>query len=181
MKLFKCIIFTFFVFFLLSQAVVAAQEPSLALNQDEIKTLNEAYEELQKENIEAVRKLFDEERDLIEKLSRLFIAANQGNFDAVKEFIESGGNVNIFPTNGSQMSFLLYAITKNDLEMVKYLAEKGADVNHLHHVNRNDIITPLSMALRIAGFSQSFDIIDYLRAQGAKMPKEIISNDKNVK
>ena|GEM_PF-6785246 len=181
MKMLKCTILTTFLLFSLSQATVAAQEPFLVFNQDEIESLNEAYEELQKGNIEAIRKFFDEERDLLNKLQHLFITANQGNFEAVKDFIESGGNVNIFPTNAHQMPFLFYAITKNDLETVKYLVERGANVNYVHQVNRNEIISPLSMALRIASLNQSLEVMDYLRLKGAKLPKEIISDDENVK
>jgi ankyrin repeat protein len=72
------------------------------------------------------------------------------------------------------MPFIFYAVEKNNIEMVKYLVEKGADVNYLHYVNRNDVFSPLSMALRVAFLHQSSDVIDYLRSKGAKLPNELM-------
>jgi len=176
MKLLKYTALTFIILLLTSKVTVAAQDTSLIFTQEEIKLLNDAYDEAQKGNIEAVEKFFDEENDLLEKLRYLFIAANQGNFDAVREFIESGGNVNIPPPRNEQMQFIFYAIEKNNLEMVMYLVEKGANVNHVRYMD-NYIMSPLSIALRVASGAQSLDIIDYLRSKGAKLLKDLISED----
>ena len=180
MKLFQCIILTFFVLFTMLHTVTTADEPSLVFTQEEIKVLNDAFDEAQKGNITAVDKFFDEEKDLLEKLRYLFIAANQGNFNAVKEFIESGGNVNIPPPRNELMQFIFYAVEKNDLDMVMYLIERGANVNHMRYMS-NEIVSPLSFALRVASLHQSLEVIDYLRSKGAKLPKEIISNDEKMK
>ena len=57
--------------------------------------------------------------------SMLFEAVKSNNIEKVKAFVEQGANVNAVDKDGGTV--LMWAAYKSDLDMVKYLVEKGAD------------------------------------------------------
>ena len=57
---------------------------------------------------------------------RLLQNIKSNNFDSVQLLVEQGANVNYCDSN--QAPIVMWAALKGDLEMVKYLVEKGADV-----------------------------------------------------
>ena len=56
----------------------------------------------------------------------LLSAVKSNNFDSVQLLVEQGANVNFCDSN--QAPIVMWAALKGDLEMVKYLVKKGADV-----------------------------------------------------
>jgi len=196
MKLLKYFVLTSIILILLSQIAIAANAIAdnkfELLTSEDIRKLNEIYVFIEKGNVspskEVVAKFYEEEKDLLGRLTSVYTAAEEGDFDVVKGFIEAGGNVNYPPYLVRQEPFVIYAIGKNDLEMVKYLVEKGADINYFVYMNRfmhkylldlrnlyirEDVFTPLLLAVAIAYHYQSLDIAEYLHSKGAKFPVEI--------
>ena len=82
-------------------------------------------------------------------------AAAKGDLVNVKRELQKGGDVNGAHAGTS----LLSLATKNGrLDMVKFLVEKGADVN----ARGNDGETPLTLATKQ-------DVVDFLKQHGAKI------------
>jgi ankyrin repeat protein len=63
-------------------------------------------------------------------------AVENGNIDSVKDFIESGADVNHLFDN---KSFLMIAAEKGDLEICKLLLEKGANINQTNKYDQNTL------------------------------------------
>ena len=62
-----------------------------------------------------------------ENLDTLLLqVVKNNNLDSVKLLVDHGANVNYCDSN--QAPIVMWAALKGDLEMVKYLVEKGADV-----------------------------------------------------
>ena len=60
----------------------------------------------------------------------IYVALNSvqdGNMKNVKEFIESGGNINEYTSSGATL--IIYTIIYNKLDILQYLVEKGATVD----------------------------------------------------
>jgi len=126
----------------------------------------------------------------------IFNAVLTGDLAKVKEFIEKEPKLVKAKVNGSgwySSTPLHLATQKDNVEIVKYLIEKGADINGL----RDDFMTPLMMAginvskvlvesgvdinyRNIEGRTAIFyavetgdsQVFDYLLAQGASLPEQ---------
>ncbi|HDT11348.1 MAG TPA: ankyrin repeat domain-containing protein [bacterium] len=59
--------------------------------------------------------------------SKLFESVKDKNYREIDEFVKKGGNINIKDEKGETV--LWSAIRSNDVEMVRYLISKGADIN----------------------------------------------------
>ena len=85
-------------------------------------------------------------------------AVTSGDVATVKKFVESGtANVN---DTFFAWSPLLSAASKNQLEVVKYLAEHGADLNYRHPVTR-------MTAVAHAAYDGNIPLLEYLLQKGA--------------
>jgi ankyrin repeat protein len=93
-------------------------------------------------------------------------AAKAGNFQEVKRFVESGGDVK--EKDNNDYTVLHYAAYSGSLEMVKYLVEHGAMVTTEH---KQGNWTVLSLACHKGNHL----IVDYLLQHGAI--KDICSYD----
>jgi len=93
----------------------------------------------------------------------LLLTMEKRRFDLARQFIESGVDVNYYypqtSSNADGMTALLYASKWNNLEMVKLLAEHGANIN-MRAVNGDT-------ALSIAQKNNNEAIINYLLEKGA--------------
>ena len=93
----------------------------------------------------------------------LLLAMEKKRFDFAKQFAESGADVNyqydLSKNYADGMTALLYAAKWENLEMVKLLLEKGADIN-AKAVNGD---TPLSIAAK----SDNDEIVAFLLENGA--------------
>ena len=65
---------------------------------------------------------------LLNSCSTIYSAAQDGNLEKVKNFVEKGKNIND-PKNFSGTTPLSAAANHGHLEVVKYLVSNGADVN----------------------------------------------------
>lgn len=95
----------------------------------------------------------------------LIAIQNKLSLDNIKEIIQQGANVNnASPRTGFAYAGtpLMTAICQNNFELVKFLVEKGANINTVGGCGRNEG-TPLSIA-RNQGFNK---IADYLFEKGA--------------
>lgn len=95
----------------------------------------------------------------------LYIALNGGYYNIADMLIASKADVNLSDIMG--MSPLAWAVKESNIKMVKYLLDKGANVNSVNTNSRSvmDICT-------------SPDIEKLLRAKGAKTTKEMINESK---
>ena len=90
-------------------------------------------------------------------------AIGKGNMKVIKKYVDGGVNVNeaYFAWTPIQM-----AATKGQFEAVKYLAEKGADVNYVHPLTK-------MTAFHLAAYDGYEDIVKYLAAHGADINKKL--------
>lgn len=86
-------------------------------------------------------------------------ALGSGDIKIVKQYLDSGVDVNntYFAWSGLQI-----ATNHDQLKMVKFLVERGADVNYTHPVTK---MTALSMA----AFNGNQEIVKYLISKGANV------------
>ncbi|MEK9770957.1 MAG: ankyrin repeat domain-containing protein [Nitrosomonadales bacterium] len=85
-------------------------------------------------------------------------ALNDGDLKLVKKYVEKKG-VNLEDKYFAWTPLLITA-AKDQLPTLKYLTEKGADVNYVHPVTR-------WTAFIHAAFNGNKEMIDYLKAHGA--------------
>lgn len=84
-------------------------------------------------------------------------ALGSGNVAVVKKYLDNGVNVN---DQFFAWSALHISANKGQLEVVKLLVERGADLNYKHPITK---ATPLAMAA-MDGYTE---IVDYLLSKGA--------------
>lgn len=84
-------------------------------------------------------------------------AVKSGDVKVVKKFLDAGANVNekFFAWEPLQM-----AANKNQLEVIKLLIERGADLNYQHPLTK-------MTALHFAAYNGNKDMVNYLIAKGA--------------
>ncbi|HSH54385.1 MAG TPA: ankyrin repeat domain-containing protein [Methylotenera sp.] len=90
-------------------------------------------------------------------------AIGRGDMKIVKKYVEGGVDVNAtyFAWSPIQM-----AATKGKFETVKYLTEKGADVNYVHPLTK-------MTAFHLAAYDGFSDIVKYLAEHGADVNKKM--------
>jgi ankyrin repeat protein len=90
-------------------------------------------------------------------------ALGKGNMKVIKKYVNGGVNVNdsYFAWTPIQM-----AATKGQLAAVKYLTEKGADVNYVHPLTK-------MTAFHLAAYDGYEDVVKYLAANGADINKKM--------
>ncbi|HEX5539810.1 MAG TPA: ankyrin repeat domain-containing protein [Methylophilaceae bacterium] len=98
-----------------------------------------------------------------EQEERYTEALRDGNVQMVKQFLDDG-----IPVDQKFYTWeaLQIAANKNQMEVVKLLVDRGADVNYLHP------ITKMS-ALDFAAFSNNKKMVDYLISKGAIVNKKM--------
>lgn len=102
-----------------------------------------------------------------EDVRKVHNAIESGDIETVKEMISSGAvDVNEFD---SISSFLHTAATFNQIEIAKFLIEKGIDVNMLNHTG----LTALSRAVR----KGNFEMVKLLCESGAKLDVSTSENN----
>ena len=102
----------------------------------------------------------------IKSSDRVFRAIKENNLYTVKTYFEEGGDIHEIEDTSSadtRCNPLHYAVLWKRLEIVKYLVEKGADVNKTH--SRNGY-TPLHFATNTSS-EFAFRIVQYLVKKGA--------------
>jgi ankyrin repeat protein len=84
-------------------------------------------------------------------------AIGEGNLKVVKKYVDAGLDINI-----SYFAWppLLMAASKNQFELVKYFAERGADINYAHPVNK-------LTAFHHAAYNNNEAMMKYLVEKGA--------------
>ena len=101
---------------------------------------------------------------------RVFIAISENNLDKVKTYFEEGGDIHEIEDTSSadtRCNPLHYAVLHTRLEIVKYLVEKGADVNKMH--SRNGY-APLHFAAKSSRSNNVAKwIVKYLVENGARV------------
>ncbi len=91
-------------------------------------------------------------------------AIGSGDLKIVKQYVAKDPKVvneKFFAWSPIQM-----AATKGKLEMVKYLKEKGADIDYVHPVTK-------MTAFHLAAFDNYDDIVNYLAKSGADIQKKM--------
>lgn len=91
-------------------------------------------------------------------------AIGKGDIKVVKQFVAKDAKVvneKFFAWSPVQM-----ASTKGQLEMVKYLTEKGADLNYVHPVTK-------MTAFHLAAFDNHESVVKYLAEKGADINKKM--------
>ena len=90
-------------------------------------------------------------------------ALGKGNLKVVKKYVEAGVDVNAtyFAWAPIQM-----AATKGQFETLKYLTEKGADVNYVHPLTK-------MTAFHLAAYDGHEKIVKYLAEHGADINKKM--------
>jgi uncharacterized protein len=91
-------------------------------------------------------------------------AITSGNLKIVKKYVEADAkNVNVksFAWSPVQM-----AANKNQLETVKYLLSKGADINYVHPLSHNS-------AFHLAAFNGFDDMVKLLASSGANVNEKL--------
>ena len=90
-------------------------------------------------------------------------ALGKGNLKVVKKYVEAGVDVNAtyFAWAPVQM-----AATKGQFETLKYLTEKGADVNYVHPLTK-------MTAFHLAAYDGHEKIVKYLAEHGADINKKM--------
>ena len=92
----------------------------------------------------------------------LIAAAQSGHLDIVRLLVERGASVEAYVLGDETP--LINAAQGGDLPTVRYLVEKGADVSRAVKTDRGEMRSPLGEATR----HNHTDIVDYLKAQGAR-------------
>lgn len=94
------------------------------------------------------------------KIDTFFQAAALGQFEAVKELINDGLDINtICPYEGDTV--LTYAASEGHVEMVKWLLDHGADPDHLNDAKES----PLHYAV----FNNDLPVVELLLAHDCKI------------
>lgn len=90
-------------------------------------------------------------------------ALGKGNMKVVKKYVEAGVDVNAtyFAWAPIQM-----AATKGQFETLKYLAEKGADLDYVHPLTK-------MTAFHLAAYDGHEKIVKYLAEKGADINKKM--------
>jgi len=84
-------------------------------------------------------------------------ALRDGNVKVVKQFLAANAGVNDLYFAWSALQI---AANKGQLEVVKVLIDKGADINYQHPISRNT-------ALHLAALSNHPEVVKYLISKGA--------------
>lgn len=92
----------------------------------------------------------------------LIAAAHSGNVEVVRMLVERGASVEAY-VPGDETP-LINAAQAGDLPTVRYLVEKGANVSRAVKADRGEMRSPLSEAVKHG----RADVVDYLKAQGAR-------------
>jgi beta-lactamase regulating signal transducer with metallopeptidase domain/ankyrin repeat protein len=92
----------------------------------------------------------------------LIAAAQSGNVEVVRMLVERGASVEAY-VPGDETP-LINAAQAGDMPTVRYLVEKGADVSRAVKADRGEMRSPLSEAVKHG----RADVVDYLKAQGAR-------------
>lgn len=91
-------------------------------------------------------------------------AITSGNLQIVKKYVEADAK------NANQKSFawspIQMAANKNQIETVKYLLSKGADVNYVHPLSHNS-------AFHLAVFNGFDDMVKLLASNGANVNEKL--------
>ena len=90
------------------------------------------------------------------------LQALQGNLDAVKRYVESGGDIDV--QNSFGMTMLMRACLNAHLDVVKYLVEHGASLEVMYG---DETITALEEACFSNEKPQTLALIQYLLEEGA--------------
>lgn len=90
-------------------------------------------------------------------------ALGNGDIAVVKKYLDSGVDIN---DTYFAWSALQIAANHNQIDMVKFLVEHGADINYAHPATR---MTALSMA----AFNESNELVKYLISKGADVNIEL--------
>ncbi len=98
-------------------------------------------------------------------MEAFFNAVQNGNIDHVKEYIEINGTDIISQHDHAGFTALGYAASNHDFKMVKYLVNKGANVNSI-----NGGYTPILLAVSNVGRPEEmFPVVLYLADHGANI------------
>jgi beta-lactamase regulating signal transducer with metallopeptidase domain/ankyrin repeat protein len=92
----------------------------------------------------------------------LIAAAQSGNVEVVRMLVERGASVEAY-VPGDETP-LINAAQAGDMPTVRYLIEKGADVSRAVKADRGEMRSPLGEAAKHG----HADVVDYLKAQGAR-------------
>ncbi len=84
-------------------------------------------------------------------------ALRDGNIKVVKKFLNANAGVNDLYFGWSALQI---AANKGQLEVLKLLIEKGADINYQHPISKNT-------ALHLAALSDHPEVVKYLISKGA--------------
>lgn len=90
-------------------------------------------------------------------------AIGEGNLKVVKKYVDAGVDVNV-----SYFAWppLLMAASKNQLELVKYFAEHGANLDYAHPVNK-------LTAFHHAAYNNNEAMLKFLAEKGADVNKKM--------
>jgi ankyrin repeat protein len=101
-------------------------------------------------------------------------AARTSNVEIQRKLLDSGANINSTHCRAGELNGtpLMFAVWKNDLEAVRFLHDKGADINIVvegfHVQEARDATTALQISLWRAGFGLGYlDVYYFLRHHGA--------------
>lgn len=93
-------------------------------------------------------------------------ALSEGKIAVVKKYLDNGLDVN---EKFFAWSALEVAAKNNQMEVVKYLVEKGADVNYKHPVTK-------MTAFHLAAFNGNKEMLQYLASKGANINSKLRGN-----
>ncbi|PKP17396.1 MAG: hypothetical protein CVU05_15605 [Bacteroidetes bacterium HGW-Bacteroidetes-21] len=95
----------------------------------------------------------------------MYISLNEGFYDIADMLLMSKADVNIPDIMG--MSPLAWAAKNADMKMVKYLLEKGANVNSINSNSRS-----------VLDVTNDFQIQELLKSKGAKTTMEMVKENQ---
>jgi ankyrin repeat protein len=100
----------------------------------------------------------------------LSVAADLGNFDAVKILIENGANVKVTSTNGqTPLHMAIKSLNKPEkYEIIYYLIEHGANINK-QNISKNTAIGELLYSDKNKLYDDRFELFKFLLNSGAKI------------
>ena len=138
------------------------------------------YIAVEKHNIDIVKLLLDKGACMYKKdnSSSPFIRAmcsslwenlyNVNNNDIVELFFENGAKIDILSNNGCD--FLMDAISRKNLKIVKLLLENGVPINS--NLSNTDDMTPLDFAFNKSRDDDCLEIIKFMIKKSGKYDKE---------
>jgi ankyrin repeat protein len=104
--------------------------------------------------------------------TELHVAAENGDIELAKFLLENGFTVDaVVAASKDGETPLISAVTAQQLEMVKFLVSRGANVNQKcgHYIKSQLDMTPLSIAQFGGSASENKEIAEYLTKHGAKL------------